>query len=124
MSRATLLREMSRRLMLRLQLVKSGTKTVLGKADWRYVDCLPDLGYDMIEPMADIDFSLLDVPRSAPVDDPEAYLRAAIAWHFGEETGSAFWLRAARTAGLQPADRRQNIHRSATVSQSAEPVTH
>jgi hypothetical protein len=52
--------------------------------------------------MADIDFSLLDVPRSAPVDDPEAYLRAAIAWHFGEDTGSAFWLRAARTLNFNP----------------------
>ena len=52
--------------------------------------------------MADIDFSLLDVPRSAPVDDPEAYLRAAIAWHFGEETGCAFWLRAARTLDFNP----------------------
>ena len=52
--------------------------------------------------MPDIDFSLLDVPRSAPVDDPEAYLRAAIAWHFGEDTGSAFWLRTARTLDFDP----------------------
>ena len=52
--------------------------------------------------MADIDFSLLDVPRSVPIDDPEAYLRAAIAWHFGEETGSAFWLRAAKTLDFDP----------------------
>ncbi len=52
--------------------------------------------------MADIDFSLLDVPRSVPVDDPEAYLRAAIAWHFGEDTGSAFWLRIAPTLELNP----------------------
>ena len=56
----------------------------------------------MIGGMADIDFSLLDVPRSAPVDDPEAYLRAAIAWHFGEDTGSDFWLRAARTLNFNP----------------------
>lgn len=56
----------------------------------------------MIGGMTDIDFSLLDVPRSAPVDDPEGYLRAAIAWHFGEETGSAFWLRAARTLNFNP----------------------
>lgn len=48
------------------------------------------------------DFSLLDVPRSTPIDDPEAYLRAAIAWHFGEETGSAFWLRTAPTLGFDP----------------------
>jgi phenylacetate-coenzyme A ligase PaaK-like adenylate-forming protein len=52
--------------------------------------------------MADIDFSLLDVPRSAPVDDPEAYLRAAIAWHFGADTGSAFWLRTATTLDFDP----------------------
>jgi hypothetical protein len=56
----------------------------------------------MIEVMADIDFSLLDVPRAAPVDDPDAYLRAAIAWHFGDDTGSAFWLRAARTLDFDP----------------------
>ncbi len=46
--------------------------------------------------MAEIDFSLLDVPRSAPVPDPDAYLHAAIAWHFGEDTGCPFWLRTAR----------------------------
>jgi hypothetical protein len=56
----------------------------------------------MIEGMADIDFSLLDVPRAAPVDDPEEYLRAAIAWHFGEETGSTFWLRAAEGLNFNP----------------------
>ena len=66
------------------------------------MDCPGDLGCDMIEGMADIDFSLLDVPRSAPVDDQEAYLRAAIAWHFGEETGCAFWLRATRTLDFNP----------------------
>ena len=48
------------------------------------------------------EFSLLDVPRAEPVDDPEAYLRAAIAWHFGQETGSAFWLRAARDLHFDP----------------------
>jgi phenylacetate-coenzyme A ligase PaaK-like adenylate-forming protein len=52
--------------------------------------------------MADIDLSLLDVPRSAPVDDPEAYLRAAMAWHFGADTGSSFWLRTARTLDFDP----------------------
>ena len=113
---------MSARRMPPLQPVNAGTKTVLGQADWRPVDCLADLGCDMIGGMADIDFSLLDVPRSAPVDDPEAYLRAAIAWHFGEDTGCAFWLRTARHAGLQPADRRQHLHRPAAVSQSAERV--
>ncbi len=52
--------------------------------------------------MADIDFSLLDVPRSPPIDDPEAYLRAAVAWHFGEDTGSPFWLRTAQTLNFNP----------------------
>lgn len=52
--------------------------------------------------MADIDFSLLDVPRSVPVEDPDAYLRAAITWHFGEDTGSPFWLRTARTLNFNP----------------------
>ena len=43
--------------------------------------------------MNDIDYSLLDVPREAPVTDVDAYLRAVIAWHFTEDTGSAYWLR-------------------------------
>jgi len=52
--------------------------------------------------MVDIDFSLLDAPRSVPVDDPEAYLRAAMAWHFGADTGSPFWLRTAQTLNFNP----------------------
>jgi phenylacetate-coenzyme A ligase PaaK-like adenylate-forming protein len=52
--------------------------------------------------VADIDYSLLDVPRDASPPDPEAYLRAAIAWHFGADTGSAFWLRAARSLDFDP----------------------
>jgi phenylacetate-coenzyme A ligase PaaK-like adenylate-forming protein len=52
--------------------------------------------------MAAVDFSLLDVPRAAPVADAEAYLRAAMAWHFGADTGSPFWLRAARTLNFNP----------------------
>ncbi len=52
--------------------------------------------------MADIDFSLLDVPRDGPPPDPEAYLRTAIAWHFGADTGSPFWLRAAQDLGFDP----------------------
>ena len=52
--------------------------------------------------MADIDFSLLDVPRDAPPADPDAYLRTAMAWHFGEETGSPFWLRAANGLDFDP----------------------
>jgi acyl-CoA synthetase (AMP-forming)/AMP-acid ligase II len=56
----------------------------------------------MIGDMANVDFSLLDVPRSMPVQDPEAFLHAAIAWHFGEDTGCAFWLRAASTLNFNP----------------------
>jgi phenylacetate-coenzyme A ligase PaaK-like adenylate-forming protein len=52
--------------------------------------------------VADIDFSLLDVPRDAPPADPEAYLRTAIAWHFGADTGSPFWLRAAHALDFDP----------------------
>ena len=52
--------------------------------------------------MAKVDFSLLDVPRSAPVEDPGAYLQTALAWHFGEDTGSAFWLRTAKTLDFNP----------------------
>jgi hypothetical protein len=52
--------------------------------------------------VSDVDFSLLEVPRAAPVDDAEAYLRAAVAWHFGADTGSAFWLRAAKDLEFDP----------------------
>src|ERR1700753_4068472 len=56
----------------------------------------------MVSVDSSVDFSLLDVPRSVPVEDPEAYLRAAIAWHFGEDTGSPFWLRIAQTLNFHP----------------------
>jgi hypothetical protein len=52
--------------------------------------------------VADIDFSLLDVPRDTPPADPVAYLRTAIAWHFGADTGSPFWLRAAQSLDFDP----------------------
>jgi phenylacetate-coenzyme A ligase PaaK-like adenylate-forming protein len=48
------------------------------------------------------DFSILDLPRTAPVDDPDAYLRTAVQWHFGEETGSRFWLERAETLDFDP----------------------
>lgn len=34
--------------------------------------------------------------------DPYQYLRAAVEWHFGEETGSAFWLKRAKTLDFDP----------------------
>jgi phenylacetate-coenzyme A ligase PaaK-like adenylate-forming protein len=52
--------------------------------------------------MANIDFSLLDVPRSGPIEDHEAYLAAAMSWHFGEDTGSPFWLQTAGTLDFDP----------------------
>jgi phenylacetate-coenzyme A ligase PaaK-like adenylate-forming protein len=52
--------------------------------------------------MADADFSLLDVPRKTPVGDADAYLNAAIAWHFGEDTGSPYWLRTAKNLDFDP----------------------
>src|SRR5215475_14127692 len=52
--------------------------------------------------MADVDFSLLDVPRTTPIDQPDEYLRAAMAWHFGAETGSAFWLSKAKELDFDP----------------------
>ena len=52
--------------------------------------------------MAGPDFSILDVPRKTPPEDTEAYLRAAIAWHFGDDTGSPFWLRVAKDLDFDP----------------------
>ncbi|CAN5745814.1 phenazine antibiotic biosynthesis protein [soil metagenome] len=51
--------------------------------------------------MPEFDFTLLDVPRPSP-PDPDDYLRTAIAWHFGEQTGSPFWLQAARDLDFDP----------------------
>ena len=45
--------------------------------------------------------SILDVPRGTS-PEPTAYLRAAMAWHFGEETGSPFWLRMAGQLDFDP----------------------
>lgn len=49
-----------------------------------------------------MDFSILDVPRQTAPEDADAYLRAAMAWHFGSDSGSAFWLRAAQDLGFDP----------------------
>jgi phenylacetate-coenzyme A ligase PaaK-like adenylate-forming protein len=48
------------------------------------------------------DFSLLDLPRTQPITDADAYLRAAIAWHFEPATGSPYWLRRAETLDFDP----------------------
>ncbi|QEN15918.1 AMP-binding protein [Mycolicibacterium sp. ELW1] len=52
--------------------------------------------------MADVDFSLLDLPRETPPPNPDAYLRAAMAWHFGTDTGSPYWLRTAGRLDFDP----------------------
>src|SRR4051812_15195150 len=62
----------------------------------------PDLGCDKIGGVADIDFALLDVPRDRAPQDADAYLRTAMAWHFGEDTGSRFWLDAAKSLDFDP----------------------
>jgi hypothetical protein len=61
--------------------------------------CTSPLGED--GPVASLTDSVLDVPRATP-PDPEAYLRAAMAWHFGEDTGSPFWLHAATGLDFDP----------------------
>src|SRR5258705_2418781 len=48
------------------------------------------------------DFSLLDLPRTEPIDDPQAYLRAAIQWHFSPETGSRYWIKRAAALDFKP----------------------
>src|SRR5258705_8012269 len=48
------------------------------------------------------DFSLLDLPRTESIDDPQAYLRAAIQWHFSPETGSRYWLKRADALDFNP----------------------
>jgi hypothetical protein len=48
------------------------------------------------------DLSLIDLPRLRPVEDPLAYLRAALRWHFSPRTGSPYWLRRAKTLGFDP----------------------
>jgi hypothetical protein len=43
----------------------------------------------------DTDFSLIDLPRTEPIDDPPVYLREAVRWHFSPETGCPYWLKRA-----------------------------
>ena len=50
----------------------------------------------------DTDFSLIDLPRTEPIDDPPAYLRAAVRWHFSPETGSRYWLTRAKALDFNP----------------------
>src|SRR6202035_2303575 len=45
--------------------------------------------------------SLLDLPLDAKVD-PEAFIRAAMEWHFNPETGSAYWLERVKSLDFDP----------------------
>ena len=45
--------------------------------------------------------SVLDLPYGT-VPDPDEFIRAAMRWHFSEQTGSPFWLRRAKTLGFDP----------------------
>src|SRR4051812_44202656 len=70
----------------------------------RLIPVDPGLGQDRRVAEFDLaaDFSLLDVPRETPPADADAYLRAAVAWHFGTGTGSPFWLDAAKDLDFNP----------------------
>ena len=52
--------------------------------------------------MSTVDFSVLDLPRTDSVEDPQAYLRAAVQWHFSSATGSPYWLGRAKSLGFDP----------------------
>jgi phenylacetate-coenzyme A ligase PaaK-like adenylate-forming protein len=54
----------------------------------------------MASTMTDKRWAILD-PAGDP-GDPGEYLRAAVEWHFGEETGSPFWLERAKHLDFSP----------------------
>jgi hypothetical protein len=41
--------------------------------------------------------SRIDLPRTEPIDDPQASLQAAVHRRFGPDTGSRYWLNRAKT---------------------------
>jgi phenylacetate-coenzyme A ligase PaaK-like adenylate-forming protein len=57
---------------------------------------------DLISRVRDTDFSLIDLPRTESIDDPSAYLRAAVRWHFSPDTGSSFWIERAKRLEFNP----------------------
>jgi phenylacetate-coenzyme A ligase PaaK-like adenylate-forming protein len=52
--------------------------------------------------MITADFSLIDLPRTALIDDQQAYLQQAVRWHFSPQTGSPYWLERAKTLDFDP----------------------
>jgi hypothetical protein len=67
-----------------------------------------------------VDLSLLDVPRRQPVKDPQAYLQAAVQWHFSPETGARYWLERAKPLDFDPVTevKTDDLARSPTSSAS------
>lgn len=45
--------------------------------------------------------SVLDLPYGT-IPDPDEFIRAAMRWHFDEETGSPFWVRRAQSLAFDP----------------------
>jgi hypothetical protein len=46
--------------------------------------------------------SLIDLPRTEPIDDPQASSKAALQWHSGPDTRSRYWLDRAKTLECNP----------------------
>jgi acyl-CoA synthetase (AMP-forming)/AMP-acid ligase II len=51
--------------------------------------------------MLDVHSSVLELPVDVR-PDPDAFIQAAMEWHFSPETGSRFWLERARSFGFDP----------------------
>jgi len=48
------------------------------------------------------DFSLLDLPRIEPIDDPQAYCGPRSSGISGPDTGSRYWLKRAEALDFNP----------------------
>ena len=44
----------------------------------------------------------IDLPRTEPINDPRASLRATVQWHLGLETGLRYWLDGAKAREFHP----------------------
>ncbi|UNO43594.1 hypothetical protein [Streptomyces sp. MST-110588] len=51
--------------------------------------------------MKSVDDSILDTPLTN-TPDPDAFIQAAMRWHFGPDTGPCFWLDRAARSGFDP----------------------
>jgi phenylacetate-coenzyme A ligase PaaK-like adenylate-forming protein len=57
---------------------------------------------ELKSPIRHTDFSLIDLPRAQPIEDPQAYLKAVVQWHFGPDTRSTYWLNRAKDLDFNP----------------------